>query len=213
MPSMADLDLFDSRTGGNATLLVTCPWPYSTERIQGLSPTIIGERCPLLMYAFDDGPDGCPQAGIEATSAESVNIFLRYLYTGGYPSPDDTERPSSLLNHAEVYKMAMDFDVPELKVLVNYSFTRETEFACSTPDKPIDLCEAIRFVYEHLPGEQDIIDTLLNYCVSNFAYHRLGSLPAFRQMAYENPEFHRGLIQTNLKHGFEDDGRCSFSYR
>lgn len=175
-------------------------------RIEQISPTIVSQKCPLLGFAFDDGVDGS-HASLEASSENAIICLLRYLYTDGYLPEESQEAPTpGLLLHAEVYKLARDFDVPELQVAAYCNFSHETELSCSLPTPLTDLCDTIRFVYKHLENEQSLIDTLLHYCVSVFGYHRLGSNEDFRQAAFDNPEFHQALCETNCKRDFQDEG-------
>lgn len=192
---MADLDFLEAFPRGNATITVILP-DSTVSRINHVSPTTISEKCPLLYYAFDSSAYGEQQASIEASSVAIVTSFLRYLYTGNYLTCDEESGPCSLLKHVQIYKMARDFDIPELEVAAHVNFLRETETSCSIPTQPADLCDAIRFIYNHLASQQPLLDTLLNYCVSSFSYHGLGADANFRQVAFEVPEFHRALCQT-----------------
>jgi hypothetical protein len=203
---MADFEFLKVFEPGSATLIVLLP-DCTVSRIPNLNPAIINIKCPLLGYAFDDGPNGDLQATIEATSPAVVAAFLRYIYTDDYPPPQEDDGPFSLLIHAEIYKLALNYDVPMLQVLAQSCFFRETELSCSVPYPPIDLCAAIRFIYEDRDCFQSFIDTLVNYCVTCFKYHGLGSNSEFRRVAFETPEFHKGLFQTNLGRDFVDDGK------
>lgn len=146
----------------------------------------------------------------KATSRSAVISLLRFLYTGTYLLEPE-ECLGSLLPHAEAFKLAHDFDVPELQVQAYVNFTRETEFACCNATPPADLCGTIRFIYEHFAGQhleehRSLLDTILNYCVSVFTYQMLGDRGDFRQTAFENPTFHQDLCKTSMRRNFEDDG-------
>jgi hypothetical protein len=157
---------------------------------------------------LDDGPsNGHPQASIEASSKAAVTSFLRYLYTGSYLTSEEQDSACSLLRHAEVYKLARDYNVPELQTQAYLRFLMDIEYSCSFPNPPLELCEAIRFIYNHLAGEQQLIDNLVNYTVSSFHYHGLGKDDDFRQVAYDIPEFHTALGQTSLSRDFLDEGK------
>jgi len=111
----------------------------------------------------------------------------------------------------EVSKIALHFDVPELQVQANVNFMRETEFACCTATAPPDLCTTIAFIYQNLVSQQlqkhqSLLDTLLNYCVSVFDYQALGSWQAFRDVVFNNPDFHRDLCRVSMQRNFEDAG-------
>ncbi|KAF2660493.1 hypothetical protein K491DRAFT_589153 [Lophiostoma macrostomum CBS 122681] len=201
---MADLE-FLALYPGNATITILLP-NGQVQRIERVSATAIGDKCPLLWYCFGDGPANDQQASIEASSIALVVSFLRYLYTGNYLTAIQESGPFSLLHHAQLYKMAQDFDVPELQVAAHVNFMRETEISCCVPHPPLDLCAAIEFVYKHLAGQKPLIETLLNYCVFSFKYHGLGTDSGFRQLAFDIPAFHKDLCQTNLRRDFQDEG-------
>ena len=146
----------------------------------------------------------------KATSRSAVISLLRFLYTGTYLI-DQEECLGSLLPHAEAYKIAEDFDCPELQVQAYVNFSRDIEFACCKAAPPSDLCATIQFLYRHLAGAQSqeqhsLLDTLLNYCVSVFTYQKLDTQEDFRQTVYENPDFHQDLCKTSLKRDFDVDG-------
>ena len=171
-------------TVGNATMTILLP-DATVARIEQINPAIVSEKCPLLGFAFDDGIDGS-HASLEASSENAIVCLLRYLYTNDYlPEEHEETLTPGLLLHAEVYKLARDFDVPELQVAAYCNFSGQTEMSCSLPTPLADLCDTIRFVYTHLENEQSLIDTLLHYCVSVFGYHRLGSNQDFRQAAFD----------------------------
>ncbi|KAF2444834.1 hypothetical protein P171DRAFT_484925 [Karstenula rhodostoma CBS 690.94] len=193
-----------------STLMVLLP-DGSVSQIRNISRFALLDKCPLLFHAFEfrEFSDD-EQASIEATSRSAVISLLRFLCTGTYLL-DPEECLGSLLPHAEALKLAEDFDVPEFQVQAYVNFTRETEFACSNATPPPDLCETIRFIYEHFVGQgseehQSLLDTILNYCVSVFTYQVLGDREDFRQTAFENPTFHQDLCRTSMRRNFEDDG-------
>ncbi|KAF9740148.1 hypothetical protein PMIN06_003769 [Paraphaeosphaeria minitans] len=213
---MDDLDFLEQAAAADAsatsTLMVLLP-DGSVSQIHNISSFALFDKCPLLYHTFEfrEFPE-VEQASIEATSRSAVISLLRFLYTGTY-LPDPEECLGSLLSHAEAFKLAEDFDVPECQVQAYVNFTRETEFACCNPTPPPDLCETIRFIYEHFGGHdsnseehRSLLDTILNYCVSVFAYQLLGVRDDFRQTAFENPSFHQDLCRTSMRRNFEDDG-------
>ncbi|KAF1978571.1 hypothetical protein BU23DRAFT_564153 [Bimuria novae-zelandiae CBS 107.79] len=193
-----------------ATLMVLLP-DSSVIQIHNINTFTVLDKCPLLFHAFEFREYGdVQQACIEATSRSAVISLLRFLYTGTYLIDQD-DCLGSLLPHAEVFKIAEDFDVPELQVQSYVNFTRDTEFACCRATPPSDLCATIQFLYSHLAGRQSqehqsLLDTLLNYCISVFTYQALHEQEDFRQTVFENPSFHQDLCKTSLKRNFEDDG-------
>lgn len=116
-----------------------------------------------------------------------------------------------LLPHAEAFKIAQDFDVPELQVQAYVNFTRSTEFLCCRATPPSDLCNTIEFLYnpftsQHSQEYQSLLDTLLNYCLSVFSYQELNSREDFLRTVFENPAFHKDLCTTSMQRNFEDAG-------
>ncbi|KAF2280066.1 uncharacterized protein EI97DRAFT_390848 [Westerdykella ornata] len=189
-----------------ATLIVFLP-DGTSKRITNLPAGLIRCTCPVLAEALSDGPQGRRQAGIDVRSEDIVHGLMRYLQWGDYLTPAERDQASpSLLKHAEMSKVAQDFDLPRLRVAARMHFFSNTELACCVPCPPADLCETIRFLYRYPTAGPELLDCLLNYCVSCFAYHDLGANAGFRQVAYEIPEFHRALVQTSFKRGLIDEG-------
>ncbi|KAL2355261.1 hypothetical protein BJ546DRAFT_1060297 [Cryomyces antarcticus] len=202
---MDNLDFLQGSAPGDASLSVFHADGISA--ITGLNTDVISSLCPLLALAFEDGPT-CKRYTIEGGSRDLIASFLRFLYTGDYKYAsynNGLEHPCSLLLHAQLYHMAVLYDVPELRCAAQANITCETEYACSSPSPPPDLCEAIHFIYEHLFTEQHLIDTVVHYCVACFLYHRLGDDEAFQKLAYELLPFHQDLIKTNFYRGFSDE--------
>lgn len=180
--------------------------------IYNLNLTVIADRCPILRLSFEDSVTGHgPKASLEAPSRDVVIYFLRFLYLGDYATYDhlDRKKPCSLLIHAQLCKMADIYSLPELRATAHVNFMQETEFSCSEPTPPIDLCPAIRYVYQYLTNYQPLVDTLLNYCVCCFTYHSLGTNREFRDIAYNLSEFHRDLCLTSYNRDFQDDGAAA----
>jgi hypothetical protein len=116
----------------------------------------------------------------------------------------------SILPHAETYKIAEDFDVPELQLLAHGNFSCQLEFACCLPIPPQDLLETVRFVYRHYASQQarrqhGLVGSLLNYCISTFLSHKLGEDAEFLQIAAEIPDFRQDLCRVNMERNFQDE--------
>jgi hypothetical protein len=200
-----DGDLSDS----NATLkAVDCEgrvWHISDR----INPLQLLDKCPLLYHAFENGFQGRLQASIEAPSSTAAIALLRYCYTGNYlPYSDDP--PNLLLLHAHMYKMAEDFDIPELQLLAHGNFSVQIDCACSLPTPPQDLLKTIHYVYAHFASpqarqQQGLVNTLLNYCISVFQYHKLGGSVEFLDIIQQIPEFRQDLCRTNMERNFQDE--------
>jgi hypothetical protein len=203
---MDDIGFLQYSDKGNASLTVFFP-DGSTDTLNFLDLDIIESSCPLLAACFENRWSG-PHHSIEASSASLVISFLRFLYTGSYITLDENGEAEScsLLLHAELCRLGDLFEAPALMVQAHCNILHDTELACSQPNPPKDLSKAIRFIYEHLSAQRELVDTVLHYCVSCFVYHGLAKDEEFRTVAYEVRPFHNDLCRTNFKRGFEDDG-------
>lgn len=114
--------------------------------------------------------------------------------------------PCSLLIHAELCRLGDVFEAPALMVQAHCNMIQATELACSQPRPPRDLHDAVRFIYENLSGQRELIDTILHYCVSCFIQHGLAQNEEFRKLAYGLRPFHNDLCRTSFRRGFEDEG-------
>ncbi|KAK0355710.1 hypothetical protein LTR91_009248 [Friedmanniomyces endolithicus] len=200
---------------GNATL--TFPGrDGELQTIGGIPPWVIESRCPLLGMAFEESRSG-PHLHLEALSPPAALPLLRYLYTGSYAmvsAAGDYFRdvPTSVLLHCELYRLADIYELPELRSEAYLNVFRQCEFGCSSPDKPIDLCAAIRFIYEHLQEHEQIIDAIVNYCVSCFQRHHLGDDENFKELAYTIRPFHQALCRNSMGREFADENNRGTDY-
>jgi hypothetical protein len=211
MEDVTFLDYFGGGQGDSSATLkaVDCDGRvcHVSDRI---NPLQLLDKCPLLYHAFEDGFQGRLQASIEAPSRAAVIALLRYCYTGSYLPADTDNVPNLLLLHAHVYKVAEDFDVPELQLLAHGNFSIQIDCACSLPTSPQDLLQTIRFVYAHFASpqarqQQGLINTLLNYCIAVYQYHKLGESASFLDIVLQIPEFRQDLCRTNMERNFQDE--------
>jgi len=93
----------------------------------------------------------------------------------------------------------------ELSSQAYVNILRQCEFGCSSADKPIDLCAAIRFSYDHLGASPQVTDSIVHYCVSCFLSHQLGEDAEFKQLAYDLRPFHQDLAKVCRGRGFDDE--------
>lgn len=175
-----------------------------------ICPYIFLDTCPLLYHAFEYGMHGRPQASIEVPSEAALISLLRYCYTGNYLPPTLDDGLPLLLPHVEMYKMAEDFDIPELQLLAHGKFSCHIELACSLPTPPLGLVQTIYFLYRYYSSKQvrqqhGLTGTLLNYIISRFLDLRLGDNPDFIKAAAEIPEFCQDLCRTNMERNFGDE--------
>lgn len=204
---MDSLDFLNHRRKGDASLTVLYKDGTLTH-IHDLDLEAFEAASPLLAFAFEESRAG-PKHYLEDVTPASLASLLRYIHSDPreYVPEECKLEPISMLLHAQVYRLADIYDIPGLQTMAKANMTRECEFSCSTNQSPRDLCEAIDFIYQHLPKHADIIETLANYCVSMFLYHGLGDIEAFRAMAYEHRRFQQDLCMVNLRRGFMDDGK------
>lgn len=208
---MDSLDFLKECPKGAATLSVL----YTDGRLHNVENLDIGTietASPLLGFAFEETRSG-PKHYLEGVTPMALASFLRFIFSSDrdYMPEDKKDDPCSMLLHAHVYQLADIYDIAELRTLARANMTRECEFSCSSCSPPLDLCEAINFIYQHLSKHEDIIDTLANYCVSMFLYHKLGVIQAFKNLAYEHRRFQQDLCMVNIKRGFVDDGKYCLS--
>lgn len=197
---------------GNATLSFHND-ENQIESVHDLNLGLIQERSPFLALGFEESRSG-PRLYLETVTSTTVWPFLRYLYSGTYaltgPSGDFYEDvPTSLLLHCQLYRLGDIYDLEALKTQAYVNVIRQCEFGCSSPEKPIELCQAIRFVYQHLSTHEKLINTILDYCVACFLRHKLGESEEFTKLAYELRPFHQALCQNSRNRGFEDEGKST----
>ena len=177
--------------------------------INNINIWLIEARSPLLHMAFDHSRNGRPHLHLESLTRMTALPFLRFLYTGSYALTSAAgdlyeDVPTSVLLHCQLYRLGDIYDLAELKQQAYLNVLRQCEFGCSSPEKPIDLCAAIRFLYEHLPSHTNVTEAILNYCVTCFISHRLAQDPDFQQLAYELRPFHQKLCWMATERGQDD---------
>jgi hypothetical protein len=203
----------ESYPKGNATLTYQND-DGELESIRNVNLLLIEERSPILSMAFETSRSG-PQLFLETLTSATAYPFLRYLYTGSYslrpitgePGDRYEDVPTSVLLHCQLYRLADIYDLPDLRTQAYVNVLRQCEFGCSSPDKPIDLCAAIRFVYDYLQEHENLIDAILNYCVSCFLQHRLTEDAEFKQLAYDLRPFHQALCKNSREREFENESK------
>nr|POE50709.1 hypothetical protein CFP56_16224 [Quercus suber] len=179
------------------------------DTISGINVWVLEERCPLLAAAFEDSSAG-PQLFLDSLSPFAAVPFVRYLYTGSYmPQALVEDVPTSLLLHCQLFHLGNLYDIPDLHTQAYANVFRQCEFGCSSPDQPIDLCAAIQYVYKHLRKHENLVDAIIQYCLSCLMRHRLAEDPAFRELAYEILLFHQDLCRNIRITKFEHDAAAA----
>lgn len=179
------------------------------ESVTGIDRQLIEERSFLLSQSIDSGRLGS-KLHLECVSPSTIRPFLQYIYTGSYslatPVGEILEDvPTSLLVHLQMYRLGDIYDISELKSCANVHIIRQCEFGCSSPNKPIDLCATIRYLYGHMQLHAGLKDTILNYCVSCFLTHALAQDPEFRELAHDLRQFNQDLCREGMNRCSEDE--------
>lgn len=205
-----NVELANEYGDSNAILKVVLPGGKVIHIADIINPIKFLESCPLLYHAFELNAQDRLQAGIEATSEAAIISLVRYCYTGSYLAGEPEVDSVQLLQHAETYKIAEDFDVPELQIMAHGNFSCQIEYACCLPQPPADLLDTIRFIYRNFASDEarrkhNLVDTLLNYCVAVYLIHKLGENLDFLTAIHELPAFRQDLCRTNIVRNFEDD--------
>lgn len=205
-----DEELASEYGASDAILKAVLPGGKVVHISDAVSPFKFLDTCPLLYHAFEYNSQSRLQASIDASSETAVISLARYCYTGSYLAGEPDGESILLLQHAETYKIAEDFDVPELQIMAHGNFSCQIEYACCLPNPPKDLLETIRFLYRHFASDEarrkhNLVDTLLNYCVAVYLYHKLGESLDFLTAVHEISAFRQDLCRTNIARNFEDD--------
>jgi hypothetical protein len=191
--------------------------------IHGINATFFQRACPVLGAAFEGSSRSGPKLHLELLTPATALPFLRFIYTGAYTlEPPHTTRftfasgphdfddvPTSVLLHCQLYRLGDVYDLPGLKTQAYVNVLKQCEYGCSSADKPIGLCQAISFVYEHLQDHEQLIDAIVNYCVTCFNAHNLGKDPDFQRLAYELHPFNQSLVRCSMSRNFEDESEYS----
>lgn len=177
------------------------------QSIHKINLDLIQARSPMLWLAFERD-----QLYLETLTSKTAFPFLRYLYSGTYALNGATgdfyeDVPTSVLLHCQLYRLGDIYDLPELKSQAYVNVLRQCEFGCSSPDKPIELCSAIQFTYKYLANHQNLVDAIINYCVSCFMSHRLAQDEEFKELAYELRPFHQDLCKNSMNREFANESK------
>lgn len=198
------LSVPDDYPPGNAT--ITYPGGNGeTASITKLNISLIEQRSPLLAAAFEPYRNG-ERLNLDTLTETTAMPLVRYLYSGSYAEADFWEDvPTSVLLHCQMFQLGSFYDLEELKSQAYVNILRQCEFGCSSADKPIDLCAAIQFSYDHLKASPQVTDSIVHYCVSCFLSHQLGEDAEFKQLAYDLRPFHQDLVKVCRSRGFDDE--------
>ncbi|KAM0689173.1 hypothetical protein Q7P36_011250 [Cladosporium allicinum] len=187
---------------------LTYPQGHSNHQlgsVTGLHAWIIEARSPLIAAAFESSVSG-KRLHLDSLDPGTVLPFVRFLYTGYYAQIGDWEDvPTSVWMHCRMYYLGHLYDLADLKSQAYVNVLRQCEFGCSSPCMPIDLCQAIDFVYRHLSGHDAISDALVQYCVTRCLSHKLHENAEFRNVAFFVRAFHQDLTKACRDRDYEDE--------
>lgn len=174
--------------------------------VHGINQGVIEDRSSLLWQAFEGN-----RLHLEAVGADTIRPLMQYLYTGAYSLPTPSgeafeDVPTSLLIHCQMYHLADIYDMGDLKSFANVAIILQCEFGCSSPDQPIDLCPAIKYVYNNMREHEGVIETIIAYCVTCFLTHALSDDFELRKLAFDLRPFHQDLCKISMERRFDDDG-------
>jgi hypothetical protein len=150
---------------------------------------------------------------LEKLTSNTAIPFLRYLYTGSYSfAPEQNNEydnvPTSILLHCRIYYLGHLYDMPQLVSQAYVNVLRQCEFGCSSPEKPVELCAAVRFMYESLREHENVIDAVVNYCVANFLRHRLAEDEEFKALP---TEFQQAMAKNCMNRDIETESKLAIS--
>jgi len=189
-----------------AATLVIQPHNSQERSIHNLDMDVFERWCPSLADRFHSQKDSSLKICVlKGTSITAAICFLRYLYLGEYTfyqANVDVLVPPLL--HLQVFFLAERWDLPDLQILVLTHLTEDTDPTWGQGYHPMDLCEAIRYLYVELASHTDPRKILADYCVANFVNDGLQTHEYFRQTVYECPPFLKDLCRANMDNGFSD---------
>lgn len=200
-----DADIPTDLPNGNAVLTYADSLG-SLCRIENLHLDIIEQRSPLIAAAFEaSNRQHCLH--LDALTPISARPFVRYIYLGSYAEVEAQyeDVPSSLLLHCQLHFLGALFDMHELQDQALVNVIRQCEFACFSPDQPIDLCVAIRFCHEHIDYCRRPLENIVAYCIERFSAHRLGEDSVFLELAYSHKRFHNDLARALVDRNYKDE--------
>ncbi|KAF2767575.1 hypothetical protein EJ03DRAFT_329049 [Teratosphaeria nubilosa] len=102
--------------------------------------------------------------------------------------------------------LVISTNVPDLRSQAYVNILRQCDFGCSSPDPPIELCASIRYIYKYLRVHKDLIDLVVNYCITNFLRHRLADDEDFQNLP---TKFHQLLCEICMHHDIDNDIACA----
>lgn len=200
---MDGLEFLEESPAGTATLVIQ-PANAQPREIHNLSISRIKESCPTLASQFHHTKDDVTRTCVLKRSSITAGIsFLRYLYLGEYALYQaDVDVLIPPLLHLQLFRLAEQWDLPDLQQLVITHLTNNTDPTWGNGYHPMDLCEAIRYLYVEMATRAELRKILADYCVANFVNDGLQSCEYFRQTVYECPPFLRDLCRANMDNGF-----------
>lgn len=179
--------------------------PGKITSVTGLNASFVEARSPLLAAAFEPFKAG-QRLHLEALCSDTVVPFIRFLYTPSYgPNNGWDDVPTSLLLHCKMYRLGELYDLADLKSQAYVNVLRQCEFGCSSPEKPIDLCKAVGFIYKNPSSHGKITDAIVQYCVTQCLSHKLHQDVEFKGLVFNVNAFNQDLARACRDRGYEDE--------
>lgn len=204
---MEDLTFLRDAVDGNAEIIIIHEG-YKC-RVVGLDLDLIWMKMPVLAALFEDTAHG-PVCVVDKFPRRAVNSLLRYIYLDDYRMLGMCiDEQCSLLLHVQMFNAGELYCASELTRLASTHMLRELELTCSIGRIPVDLCDAIRFVYDRLAHATAVKYDIAKYCISCCRYHCLSAHDDdFCEVLRDLPAFYQDLTIINMARSFEGEAAC-----
>jgi len=167
-------------------------------RVIGLDLDLMWMKMPKLAALFEstDHGDVCV---LDKFPRRAVISLLRYIYLDDYRMLETRiDEQCSLLPHVQMYYAGELYCAPELTRLASTHILRELELTSSIGRVPLDLCDAIRFVYNRLAHAMQIKNNIVNVCISCCRYYNLSAHDDFCEVLRDIPAFYQDFSVANM---------------
>lgn len=159
---------------------------------------IVRERCPQLADAVAASSIG-PQLDLkDVVTPATAWPLLRYLYTGRYR--DARADVTSLSLHIQMFQLGRRFQLQGLKTQSYASIRAIGDHGRCSTQRPTDLYDGIRYIYEYLSAPDKAIEAVVRYCAAYLVQHRLHQDDEFQELLSEVQPFHNDLWRCVAEH-------------
>lgn len=202
-PSIMDnLDFLNERPAGGAQLILKPLKKTEPEVcIANLDLDIIQAQCSSLANAFRKDDRGFMTCTFDQTSTTAAICFMRWIYTNDYAICAFNDAIPPLL-HLQIFRLALTGNVRNLGELVLKNLNAQADISTSSGFHPVELCDAIEFLYTNLPSKEGLVRLFTYYCLDNFINDQLKDHDRFKQTVSQLPKFHQDLCIASMDHEF-----------